>query len=242
MSIPAVPVEQPKCDVTGLLNLDQRNAASNRMNGAGPNGDHVANARGNRVQTLLDRAGREMPFECDSINAGIQADRQAAVGSCGQNEPRFRFALLSGNECRRLRVVWMNLNRHRFGSIEEFEQQRKLLAARVTAKQFVRMLTYQIVQRASVEETALDSALVVAEINDLPTFRPTGCVGIWLAPQLGQSLPAPRALFEHRLQLEWRHRAKSGRERKQCLLVSETRDYSPPPLFTVANSLGILSW
>ena len=87
-------------------------------------------------------------------------------------------------------------------------------------------------QQAAVEWTAEDTTLIFIEIDNFPTLGPADRVLIRLPPLLSQPTPAPRALFEQRLQAKWRHRAKSNPERGECLLVIETRNYSPPLLRT----------
>ena len=137
VAIEAVPIEETKRRVAGLLNLGDENSFAERVDGARFEKDAIAHARLELVEARVAGARGEFALESHTIDARFEAGVDFAPRFGGQHDPGFRLAEIGRSESGRLRVVGMHLHRERQLGVEEFQEQRKLPLRMVPAEEFL---------------------------------------------------------------------------------------------------------
>src|SRR3954447_15885969 len=88
----------------------------------------------------------------------------------------------------------MHLHRQSLRAIEEFEQQRELIARVMAAKNLLAVLRHKLVQCFAGQWSIGDGALVGAVVDDFPTFGVVLAFTDWFA-EIGSETPAAPQVF-----------------------------------------------
>src|SRR5262249_1064939 len=96
LSITAIPVEQAKRGVAGLLHLGHQYTAADRVNGAGFQEETVAGSGLEAVQTVGDSAIGQCVTQARLVNTITQAGVNPAAGTSVEDKPGLGLAALAG--------------------------------------------------------------------------------------------------------------------------------------------------
>lgn len=187
----AVPVEQPKRQVAGLLNLGQHDSLADRVDRSRGNEQEIAGSDFDPMQTLLDGSPGKCLAQFDLGDARLQTGKEATACLGRKDHPGFSLAMFSGNECLSLFVVGMHLHRKAVMGIKEFDEQGKLRSSGVPPQKFRRSFSHESSQRPTVVITPGYEALVCPMIADLPAFGVVIAVGDGFAEQFPEPATSP---------------------------------------------------
>lgn len=141
--VDSTPVVKSKRQIALLLNFRKHNARTKSMHGSSRDKHAVAGFDGDQMQAIFNGSALECSPKLLRTNACLQASTDLAVWLSIQNDPGFGLAVFDRIEFVSKTIVRMHLQRQPVVCVEELDEQRELLAVRMSPEQLLRMTLNQ---------------------------------------------------------------------------------------------------
>jgi hypothetical protein len=174
LGVAAIPVEETKGGIAGLLDFRQQHPSTDGMDRAGRKKNAISGPWLEGVQAVGDRAGFESGSKSGFVHTGPQAGVNLAPGSGIQNEPGLGLASFSRPEFLNRLFIGVDLDGKPILAIEKFHQPGEpiILLGR-SAQQFGSVFLHELVEGAPGPGTSRHHAQVQRMIANGPGLAKT---------------------------------------------------------------------